>query len=113
MKKLVAIIVGGTGQFGITTGGLLLKKKFKVIITSRSPNKKKIFKSNRNLIFEKLDIYNKKEINQLLEKYNPNMIFYYAGQSSPSKSFYQKKETFNSNVIGCKNFFTKYTQKKN
>ena len=41
MKNLVAIIVGGTGQFGITTIKFLLKKNYKVIVTTRSINKKK------------------------------------------------------------------------
>jgi len=46
VKKLVAIIIGGTGQFGITLSKKLLKKKYKVIITTRSEKKKKIFLKN-------------------------------------------------------------------
>ena len=41
MKKPNAIIVGGTGQFGITLSKELIKKKFKVIITTRSLTKAK------------------------------------------------------------------------
>ena len=41
MKNLVAIIVGGTGQFGIITSEFLLKKNYKVIVTTRSIKKKK------------------------------------------------------------------------
>ena len=105
MKNLVAIIVGGTGQFGITTSEFLLKKNYKVIVTTRSANKsKKLFKKHRNLKLNNLDIYNKKKINKLLYKYKPSLIFYYAGQSSPAKSFFCKKETYRSNVLGCKNF---------
>ena len=36
MKKPNAIIVGGTGQFGITLSKEFIKKKIKVIITTRS-----------------------------------------------------------------------------
>ena len=105
MKNLVAIIVGGTGQFGIITSELLLKKNYKVIITTRSVNKKKkLFKNHRNLRINKLNIYNKKKINKLLYKYKPSLVFYFAGQSSPAKSFFCKKETYRSNVLGCKNF---------
>ena len=39
MKKLVAIIIGGTGQFGITISKKLLKKNYKVIITTGSKKK--------------------------------------------------------------------------
>ena len=39
-KKRVALIVGGSGQFGISLGNYLLKKNIEVNITSR--NKEKI-----------------------------------------------------------------------
>ena len=41
MKKPNAIIVGGTGQFGITLVNQLLKKKIKIIVTTRSLTKTK------------------------------------------------------------------------
>jgi GDPmannose 4,6-dehydratase len=104
MKKLVAIIVGGTGQLGIITSNLLLKQNYKVIITSRSIAKIGKIKKHKNLVCIKLNIYNTIAITKLLKKFKPNLIFYYAGQSSPSKSFYQKTETYKSNYLGCKNF---------
>ena len=65
MKNLVAIIVGGTGQFGVITSEFLLKRNYKVIITTRSINKKKkLFKKHKNLSLYKLNIYNKKKINE-------------------------------------------------
>ena len=41
MKKSIAIIVGGTGQFGVLLAEKLLKKKYKVITTTRSVIKAK------------------------------------------------------------------------
>tara|TARA_B100000029_G_scaffold237771_2_gene234826 strand:- start:2475 stop:3428 length:954 start_codon:yes stop_codon:yes gene_type:complete len=104
MKKSNTIIVGGTGQFGIILSKQLIKKKFKVIITTRSVAKAKKKINNKKLTLEKLNILNKKQIKHILLKYNPKIIFYLAGQSSPGKSFYSKKETYLSNFIGCKNF---------
>ena len=104
MKNLVAIIVGGTGQFGTITSKLLLKKNYKIIITSRFLRKKSKQKKIKNLIYHKLDIYSLPAIDKLIKKYKPNLVFYYAGQSSPAKSFYQKQETYRSNYLGCKNF---------
>ena len=105
MKKSVAIIVGGTGQFGLILAKKLLQKKYKVIITTRSLNKaKKKIKKNNNLKINKLDIFNKKSIEKLLLKFKPKFIFYFAGQSSPKKSFFKIKETILSNFLGCKNF---------
>ena len=113
MKKLVAIIVGGTGQYGIFTGKLLLSKNYKVIITTRSIRKKlNILKPNKNLILQKLNIYNKKQIRKLILKFKPNLILYYAGQSSPDKSFKLQKETYKSNFVGCKNFLDVINKQK-
>ena len=36
MKKKLSIIVGGSGQLGISLAKLLLKKKYQVIITTRN-----------------------------------------------------------------------------
>ena len=98
--KCHSLIIGGTGQFGITLKNQLNKKNKKVIITSRfrkSKVKKKLFE------IIQLDIFNKKQISSIIKKYKPKNIFYFAGQSSPSISFVKKKETIRSNYTGCKN----------
>ncbi len=104
MKKPNAILVGGTGQFGIILSKELIKKKIRVIITTRSLVKAKKKIINKKIIIKKLDILNKLQIKKLLLKYNPKYVFYMAGQSSPGKSFYTRKETYLSNFIGCRNF---------
>ena len=103
MKKLVSIIVGGTGQLGVCLSQELLKNNNKVIITTRSFSKKTI-KIDPKVKILKLNIYNKIQIKNLIKKYKPDFIFYFAGQSSPGKSFFKFKETFKSNFLGCKNF---------
>ena len=92
------LIVGGRGQLGIYLANLLLKKKYKVTITSRNPNKKKLYEINKNFKnFKpkviKLDIFDKKKILIVLKKIKPDYIFYFAGQSSVSDSFQKKSET--------------------
>ena len=104
MKKPNAIIVGGTGQFGIILSKELLKKKIRVTITTRSIKKAKKKLNNKKFNLEKLNVLNITEIKKLLLKYKPKLIFYLAGQSSPGKSFYTKRETHLSNFVGCKNF---------
>ena len=61
MKKSIAIIVGGTGQFGVLLAEKLLKKKYKVIITTRSVIKAKKRIRKKKFIFKKLKIYVKKK----------------------------------------------------
>ena len=79
-----------------------------MIVTSRSKKKEfknyKELKISKKVFFEKLNVLKKKEIIRLLKRVNPDNIFYLAGQSSIPKSFILKKETFNSNFIGAKNF---------
>lgn len=106
MKVKKSIIVGGSGQLGICTSKFLLKKNQIVIITTRniSNAQKKMCIKNKNLIFYKLNILNKKDIENLIKKFEPTYIFYYAGQSSPFQSFKQKKITQLSNEKGCENF---------
>ena len=108
MKKKISIIVGGTGQFGICITKILLKKKIKVVLTTRNVKKaiKKFPFRNKNLKFIKLNIEDQNRINYLLKFYKPDKIFYFASQSSPSLSFKRKKETYVSNVVGCNNFLT-------
>ena len=61
MNKSVAIIVGGTGQFGRVLTKKLLKKKYKVVVTTRFFIKAKLkFKPNKSLLLKKLDILKKK-----------------------------------------------------
>jgi len=99
-----AIIVGGTGHLGISLSNLLLKKDYNVFVTTRKKKIKFKNKFKKKLKFIKLNIYNKIEIKKIIKQTNPSIIFYFAGQSRPEISFNKKKETFNSNVIGCKNF---------
>ncbi len=99
-----SIIVGGTGQFGITLAKKLYKKK-KVIITTRSISKSRNkIKVLKKIKIVKLNILKKIEIERLLLKFRPTEIFYFAGQSSPSISFKKPKDTYLSNFKGCKNF---------
>ena len=104
MKNFSAIIIGGTGQFGIHMGQLLERKNYKVFITSRFNKKKaQLKKSNKKLRLIKLNVLNKNEIKKILIKIKPNLVFYFAGQSSPQLSFKKKNETLKSNYNGCKN----------
>ena len=99
-QKCHSLIIGGTGQFGITLKNQLNKKNKKVVITSRF-KKSRIKKKQFEIVV--LDIFNKEKISKLIKKYSPKNIFYFAGQSSPRISFFKKKETIMSNYIGCKN----------
>ena len=106
MNKKNLII--GTGVLGAYLSLELLKNNEVVIVTSRS--KKKIYKNfsvlkiQKKIKFEKLNIKNKIEIEKIINKYNTSKIFYFAGQSSLTKSYRLRSETFDSHFKGTKNF---------
>ena len=85
MNKRVNLIIG-SGVLGAYLSAELLKKKEKVIVTSRSLNKKFInyeyLKIKNKIKFEKLNTSKKKQIKNIIKKYNPYKIFYFSGQSS-------------------------------
>jgi GDPmannose 4,6-dehydratase len=115
MNDNINLIVG-TGVIGAYLAKLLLKKKQKIIVTSRKI--KKEFKNYKYLgiqekvKFIKLNIYKKSEIERILSRYVPKKIFYFAGQSSLPKSIVFPEETYNSHFLGTKNFLEVLRQKK-
>tara|TARA_A100001011_G_C14248753_1_gene816877 strand:+ start:448 stop:1374 length:927 start_codon:yes stop_codon:yes gene_type:complete len=114
MNKKNLII--GTGVLGAYLSLNLLKNNQKVIVTSRTKKKDyknfRFLKIQKKLKFEKLDIKNKNEIEKLINKYNPSKIFYFAGQSSLTKSKKLKKETHTSHFTGTLNFLNVLKKKK-
>ena len=107
MNKRVNLIIG-SGVLGAYLSAELLKKKEKVIVTSRSLNKNfvnyKYLKIKNKVQFEKLNTGKKKQIEKIIKKYNPKKIFYFSGQSYLTKSVKDKKDTFISHYNGSKNF---------
>jgi GDPmannose 4,6-dehydratase len=104
MTKKNILIIGGTGQFGITMSQILIKKKFNVFATSRFSKKiNSLRKIYPKVNYVKLNILNPKNLEKILRKIDPSIIFNFAGQSSPQKSFKKKIETYKSNFEGCKN----------
>ena len=115
MNKRTNLIIG-SGVLGAYLSAELLKKKEKVIVTTRSL--KKIYKNydylkiQKKVRFEKLNINNKKNINKIISKYNPKKIFYFSGQSSIIKSIKSRQQTLNSHYNGTKNFLEILKKKK-
>ena len=107
MNKKINLIIG-SGVLGAYLSSILLKNKEKVIVTTRSIIKNKnnyqYLNIKKKIKFEKLNVNNKDEINKIIKRYKPNKIFYFAGQSSLTKSYKLKQETINSHYYGVKNF---------
>ena len=115
MNKKINMIIG-TGVLGAYLAQFLLKNNERVVVTSRYSKRKfknyNFLKIEKKVKFIKLNIYNKKDVEKNLEKYNPKKIFYFAGQSSITKSINTKKETIRSHFNGTKNFLEVIKKKK-
>ena len=114
MKKNILII--STGVLSAYLAQFLLKKKYNIFVTTRKVKKKyfNFYKLGieKKVNFLKLNILKSSSIENILETLKPDIIFYFAGQSSIVKSYLNPKQTINSNYIGCKNFLTILKKKK-
>lgn len=116
LKKKDTILIVGSGVLGAYLAKELINNKNKILVSSRSLKKK--FRNYQKLgihskvNFIKLDVLNKSKIKNIILKFKPNYIYYFAGQSSLVKSYHDKKNTIESNFTGAKNFLEIIHQEK-
>ena len=101
----IALITGITGQDGSYLSELLLSKNYKVhgivrenyeMNNSKHNFRIQSFKNELNL--HKLDINNKKELENIINLIKPNEVYHLAAQSQDGHSFDNEFYTFNINL---------------
>ena len=104
MKKKEVLIVGGTGFIGFHLANSCLAKGMSVTsISTKNPRKDRRLKGAKYLI---CDLFNKKRLQKLIKK-NYNFVINLGGYVD----HYNKKKTYNSHFIGCKNLANIFLKK--
>ena len=113
MKKI--IVTGGLGFIGSNLINILKNKYFIINIdkVSYASNFNSIDANIKNYKFYKQDINNKIFIKNILNKYNPSIIFNFAAETHVDRSIDGPKQFIESNILGVFNLLESIKDYKN
>ena len=100
------IITGGLGFIGCNLIKLFTKKKYFIINIDKinySSNLQNIPSDIKNYKFYKEDINNRVAIKNIINKYNPKILYNLAAETHVDRSIDEPKNFINSNILGVYN----------
>lgn len=102
MSPKTALVLGISGQTGAYLAKHLIEKSFSVVGTSRSSDEHTFWRLNnlgiRSRVAELVELQPSdfQAVSRVLQELTPDLVFYFAGQSSVSQSFTSPFETYQS-----------------
>ena len=120
MKQSI-LITGGAGFIGSHLVDYLLFRKYHVIVIDKltyagSLKNLELAQKNKNFLFFKEDICNKKEVYKLLNNYSIQTVYHLAGESHVDNSIEDSTPFIKSNILGTYSMLQaslKYWESKN
>ena len=116
------IITGGCGFIGNKIVKTFMESEKNTIINidklTYASSKQSLvkFKNNKKYIFEKVDVFDKKRIEKIFFKYNPDGIIHLAAESHVDRSIESSSQFMKTNIFGTYNLLEctrKYLSKFN
>ena len=99
MNKKYLLVTGGAGYIGSKVCNDLLDRGYKVVVIDNLSTGNKLL-VNKKAIFFKIDINNKKKINNIFRRYKFDAIFHLAASLSVPESEIYPLKYYNNNVLG-------------
>ena len=98
------LITGGSGFIGTNFISEALRRGHKICnIDNLSLFKKDNNKKNKNYTFNKIDIRNKENLNDIINKFKPNKIIHMAAESHVDNSIIDPERFISTNILGTLN----------
>tara|TARA_B100000963_G_scaffold46529_1_gene34870 strand:+ start:2479 stop:3384 length:906 start_codon:yes stop_codon:yes gene_type:complete len=105
-KKLKVIVFGGSGFIGSHVAESLYENGYQVIVADLKKSKD----LNKNILFQRVDINNRKRVFKLVKK--NSVVFNFAAIADIQDSYNNPLKTLNVNIIGCANILHACAQNK-
>lgn len=106
MRKKTILVTGGAGFIGSEFVKQAIRKKYKVVIVDKltyAGDLERLDDVRTKISFCKIDICNKKNIQNIFEKYKPNMVVHFAAETHVDRSILDGTLFTKTNVLGTQN----------